>query len=192
LGWFGLLLRLWNELSREVIEMQRTAHALAGILRSLQDGFGKYDVDLDLQCNLRDVLDHVLRIADRVDSFRALLQDALTVNSALVGQRQNEEMRSLTEASLAQNEEVKRICAWAAILFTPTLVGTIYGMYFDHMPELHWQVGYPLAVLLMLATSLILYACSSTGTGSIRVRDVCRVAGSPPPLPSAVQPSVNS
>ena len=145
------------ELSREVIEMQRTAHALVGILRSLQDGFDKYGVDVELQRNLRDVLDHSLRIADRVDAFRALLQSALAVNSTLVAQRQNEEMRNLTEASLAQNEEVKRISSWAAILFAPTLVGTIYGMNFDHMPELHWLAGYPLAVLLMVATSVTLY-----------------------------------
>jgi magnesium transporter len=74
-----------------------------------------------------------------------------------VGQQQNDEMRSLTEASLAQNEEVKKISAWAAILFAPTLVGTIYGMNFDHMPELHWLFGYPLALALMLVTSVTLY-----------------------------------
>ena len=66
-------------------------------------------------------------------------------------------MRSLTEASLAQNEEVKKISAWAAILFAPTLVGTIYGMNFRHMPELHWLYGYPLALALMLVTSVTLY-----------------------------------
>jgi len=145
------------ELSGEVIEMQRAAHSLAGIVRSLQDGFDKYGVDVELQRNLRDVLDHILRIADRVDSFRALLQSALTVNSTLVAQRQNEEMRRLTETSLAQNEEVKKISAWAAILFAPTLVASIYGMNFRHMPELHWQVGYPLAILLMIALSVTLY-----------------------------------
>jgi magnesium transporter len=145
------------ELSREVIDMQRTIHSLGNVVRALQEGFDKYGVDLELQRHLRDVLDHVLRTVDRVDAFRALLQSALTVNSTLVGQRQNEEMRRLTETSLAQNEEVKRISAWAAILFAPTLVGTIYGMNFNHMPELHWQVGYPLAILLMLATSLALY-----------------------------------
>ena len=75
---------------------------------------------------------------ERGDAFRELLQNALTVNATLVGQQQNEEMRSLTEASLAQNEEVKKISAWAAILFAPTLVGTIYGMNFEHMPELGW------------------------------------------------------
>jgi magnesium transporter len=79
------------------------------------------------------------------------------VQSTLVAQRQNDEMRFLTESSLAQNEEVKRISAWAAILFAPTLVGTIYGMNFEHMPELHWVVGYPLAIALMLATSVTLF-----------------------------------
>ena len=86
-----------------------------------------------------------------------MLQNALTVNAALVGQRQNEEMRTLTEASLAQNEEVKRISAWAAILFAPTLIGTIYGMNFDAMPELHWPLGYPMAVFLMIAMGVVLY-----------------------------------
>jgi magnesium transporter len=96
-------------------------------------------------------------VVDRVDSFRALLQNALTVHTAVVAQQQNDEMRSLTESSLSQNEEVKRISAWAAILFAPTLVGTIYGMNFDHMPELRWQYGYPLAILAMVATGFILY-----------------------------------
>ena len=146
------------ELSGEVIEMQRAAHSLAGIVGSLQDGFDKYGVDVELQRNLRDVLDHIMRIADRVDSFRALLQSALTVNSTLVAQRQNEEMRRLTETSLAQNEEVKKISAWAAILFAPTLIASIYGMNFRHLPELHWQLGYPLAILLMIALGVTLYA----------------------------------
>jgi len=53
---------------------------------------------------------------------------------------------------------VKRISAWAAILFAPTLVGTVYGMNFERMPELHWALGYPFALLLMLMVSLSLYA----------------------------------
>jgi magnesium transporter len=64
---------------------------------------------------------------------------------------------NLTLASLAQNEQVKKISAWAAILFAPTLIGTIYGMNFDYMPELGWPLGYPLALLLMAFTSLMLY-----------------------------------
>jgi magnesium transporter len=145
------------ELSREVIEFQRAAGPLLGMLTALEGGFEKYQVDLELQRSLRDVHDHAIRIVERAGSFRALLQNALTVSATLVGQQQNEEMRSLTESSLAQNEEVKKISSWAAILFAPTLVGTIYGMNFEHMPELHWQFGYPIAVALMLATSVTLY-----------------------------------
>jgi len=133
------------ELSREVIEFQRATRPLLDMLASLEAGSDTYKVDLELQRILRDVHDHAIRIVERADSFRALLQNALTVQTTLVGQRQNDEMRSLTEASLAQNEEVKKISAWAAILFARTLVGTIYGMNFDHMPELHWLFGYPLA-----------------------------------------------
>ncbi len=145
------------DLSREVIEFQRATHPLLGMLTALEDGFDKYEVELELQRNLRDVKDHVIRICERVDAFRTLLQSALTVNSTLVAQQQNEEMRSLTVASLAQNEEVKKISAWAAILFAPTLVGTIYGMNFTHMPELNWYYGYPMAVALMVVTSMTLY-----------------------------------
>jgi magnesium transporter len=145
------------ELSREVIEFQRATRPLLGMLTSLEAGFDKYQVDVELQRNLRDVHDHAIRIVERADSFRALLQNALTVQATLVGQQQNEEMRSLTETSLAQNEEVKKISAWAAILFAPTLVGTVYGMNFEKMPELHWPLGYPLALALMVVTSVTLY-----------------------------------
>jgi magnesium transporter len=63
----------------------------------------------------------------------------------------------IVERSVAQNEEVKKISAWAAIGFAPTIVGTIYGMNFDHMPELHWYYGYPIALALMVASSTGLY-----------------------------------
>ena len=79
------------------------------------------------------------------------------VNATLVSQAQNEEIRHLTEASYTQNEEVKRISAWAAILFAPTLIGTVYGMNFQNMPELSWAFGYPFAVALMLLVSGTLY-----------------------------------
>jgi magnesium transporter len=137
------------ELFREVIEFQRATRPLVRILGALRSGFGKYEVDEELQRLLRDVEDHVLRIVDRIDGFRLLLQNILTVNATLVGQRQNDETQRLTESSLQQNEEVKRISSWAAILFAPTLVGTIYGMNFAHMPELDWRYGYPFALFLM-------------------------------------------
>ena len=140
-----------------MIEFQRATQPLVGMLEALQRGSEKYHVDLELQRHLRDVHDHTIRIVERADSFRAHLQTALTVHATLVAQQQNEEMHHLTEASLAQSEEVKKISAWAAILFAPTLVGTIYGMNFDDMPELHWATGYPLALSLMLITSMALY-----------------------------------
>jgi magnesium transporter len=96
-------------------------------------------------------------VTERVDEQRQLLANILTVNATLVGQQQNEEMRALTEASYAQNEEIKRISAWAAILFAPTLIGTVYGMNFDHMPELSWLLGYPFALALMAVVCLLLY-----------------------------------
>jgi magnesium transporter len=145
------------ELSREVIEFQRATHPLRAMLEALERGAEKYHLDLELQTRLRDVHDHIIRIVERVDAFRVLLQSALTVHATLVAQQQNAEMQRLSESSLAQNEEVKKISSWAAILFAPTLVGTIYGMNFDHMPELAWPMGYPAAVGLMLAMGVALY-----------------------------------
>jgi magnesium transporter len=127
------------------------------MLEALLRGSEKYALGQELQNRLRDVHDHVLRVVERVDGFRALLQNALTVNTALVGQQQNEEMRHLSESSLAQNEEVKKISSWAAILFAPTLVGTVYGMNFNYMPELDWAFGYPFALTLMLVMGIVLY-----------------------------------
>jgi magnesium transporter len=119
------------------------------MLEALTAGFAKYRTDEELQRNLRDVQDHVLHTIERVDVFRQSLSDMLTVNATLVAQQQNAEMKALTEASFEQNEEIKRISSWAAILFAPTLVGTIYGMNFTHMPELTWEFGYPFAIFLM-------------------------------------------
>ncbi|MCA3748686.1 MAG: magnesium and cobalt transport protein CorA, partial [Rubrobacter sp.] len=132
------------ELSRQVIEFQRAVKPLTVILGSLMAGFDKYGIDPELQRYLRDVQDHAIQIQEQVAGFRDLLQNILSVNLTLV--------------SLQQNEEVKKISAWAAILFAPTLVGTIYGMNFDYMPELHWIVGYPFALTLMLLVSVALYA----------------------------------
>ena len=146
------------ELSREVVDFQRAATPLSAMLVGLEAGFDKYGVDQELRRALRDVADHVTEVIERVDSLRLLLRDILQVNSILVAQKQNEEMTALSRTSNAQNDEVKKISAWAAILFAPTLVGTIYGMNFRHMPELRWQLGYPFAVGLMLMVSLVLYA----------------------------------
>lgn len=145
------------ELGREVIDFQRAVQPLAGMLDALLRGSAKYHVDEELQRYLRDVLDHTLRVSERANTFRTVLDNALTVESTIVARRQNEEMRRMTELSIRQNDEVKKISGWAAILFAPTLVGTVYGMNFDHMPELHWVLGYPMAVALMVGMGLGLY-----------------------------------
>ncbi len=84
-------------------------------------------------------------------------QTVLALRSSLATQQQQEAARRLTEASYTQNEDLKKISAWAAILFAPTLVGTVYGMNFEHMPELDWLWGYPLALFLMAGSSLLLH-----------------------------------
>lgn len=145
------------ELAREVIEFQRATHSLLHMMTALEDGFEKYRVPSELQHRLKLVRAHCARIAERADSFRLILQNALAVHSTLVSQQQNEEMKNLTETSLAQSEEVKKISGWAAILFAPTLVGTIYGMNFEHMPELQWRFGYLLSIGAMALTSASLY-----------------------------------
>ncbi|MEV0526214.1 magnesium and cobalt transport protein CorA [Streptomyces sp. NPDC050439] len=145
------------ELSREMVEFQRATRPLVAMLHSLMAGFAKYRTDEELQRYLRDVADHVTHTSERVDGFRQALTDILTVNSTLVTQQQNAEMRALAEAGFEQNEEIKKISSWAAILFAPTLVGTIYGMNFDEMPELHWAFGYPFAIALMALVCISLY-----------------------------------
>jgi magnesium transporter len=145
------------ELHREVIEFQRATQPLTGMIESLQRSSDTFQGDGELGRRLRDVLDHVIRVVEQVNTFRSLLQSLLTVHSTLVAQRQNEEMTRLSETSLKQNEEVKRISSWAAILFAPTLIASVYGMNFDSMPELHWALGYPFALLLMAVMGAGLY-----------------------------------
>lgn len=145
------------ELLREVVKFQRATQPLPAMIADLRAGFDKYGVELELQRYLRDVADHVARIVDRADGFRVLLVNLIGINASMVGQRQNEETRRLSELSLRQNEEVKRISSWAAILFAPTLVASVYGMNFTNMPELHWRFGYPYAIVLMLLVGLALY-----------------------------------
>ena len=145
------------ELSREMVEFQRATRPLVGMLHGLMAGFAKYGTDEELQRYLRDVADHVTHTSERVDGFRQALADILTVNATLVTQQQNAEMRALAEAGFEQNEEIKKISSWAAILFAPTLVGTIYGMNFEVMPELSWSFGYPFAIGLMGVVCVSLY-----------------------------------
>ena len=135
------------ELTREVIDFQRATKPLIPILERLMIDAG---VSEEEGRYVRDVLDHAIRLQERVDGFRQLLQSILNVNLTL-------ETKALSEASIRQNEEVKKISAWAAILFAPSVIGTVYGMNFRHMPELDWRFGYLFALGLMVAVSAMLY-----------------------------------
>jgi magnesium transporter len=145
-------------LAREVIDFQRAVDPLGAMLSTITDGRGGLTIDPLLDAYFRDVQDHVVQVQEQVQAYREILQNVLSVNIAIIGLQRNEEVQRLSEISLKQNDEVKKISAWAAIIFAPTLVGTIYGMNFDHMPELQWRLGYPLALLMMLAVGVILWA----------------------------------
>lgn len=144
-------------LQREVIDLQHATSPLPDLLARVRElvmaTTGKADAPA-----FREVEDRARQVTDRVDGFRNTLQSALSVHATLVEQQNNEAMRRMTEFSLQQNDQVKKVSSWAAILFAPTLVGTIYGMNFEHMPELAWQWGYPMALGLMALTSGTLYA----------------------------------
>ncbi|KQO60389.1 magnesium and cobalt transport protein CorA [Curtobacterium sp. Leaf261] len=131
------------ELFGEVVDFQRATRPLRLMLEALHRGADKYHMPVELQRRFRDVLDHVIQITDRADTFRTLLQNALTVDATLAQQK--------------QNDDTKRISGWAAILFAPTLIAAIYGMNFDHMPELHWALGYPLSIVLMVVFAAVLW-----------------------------------
>jgi magnesium transporter len=87
----------------------------------------------------------------------AILDQVVDEYEPVTAGLENDEMRLLTESSYAQNEQVKRLSSWAAILFAPTLIGTIYGMNYRSMPELDWVFGYPMALGLMAAMGLALF-----------------------------------
>jgi magnesium transporter len=156
-GGDALVSRRIYELSREVIDFQRATHPLAAVVEALEHGSTTYGVTPELQRAFHNVADRLTQVNERVDGFRPLLRDILTVNSTLVAERQNEDMTRLAHASNKQGEDVKKISSWAAILFGPTLIAGVYGMNFRDMPELAWPLGYPMAIGLMLATSMILY-----------------------------------
>jgi magnesium transporter len=145
------------ELTREVIEFERAVSPLIGIIDTLSAGFHDGHVEPELDRYLRDVADHVVQAKEHIEEYRVLLRDILAVNATLVGERQNEEAARLSQTNLRQAEETRKISGWAAILFAPSLIGSIYGMNFDYMPELHWAFGYPAAVLAMATSSVILY-----------------------------------
>jgi magnesium transporter len=130
------------KLKREVLSMHKATAPLIDPLAKLAGGDVAHVHD-DIREYFRDVYDHVARANDAVESMREMLNGILDANTAQVSVRQNEDMR--------------KISAWVAIVAVPTMVAGIYGMNFEHMPELKWELGYPAALLLMAVVCLTLY-----------------------------------
>lgn len=143
------------ELSREVLAFERAARALHGVVERLQREPG--EDDRQTRRWARTTEERLHRVTDRVESASSALADILVVSATLASQDQNDRMARLAEVGYAQNEQVKKISAWAAILIVPTVVTGVYGMNFRHMPELDWTFGYPASLALMGALAGVLY-----------------------------------
>lgn len=129
-------------LKREVLALRQASAPLAPALRTLS----RRPLDLvaeDVRDYFRDVDDHVAEVVDQVNSFDELLTTLISANLARV--------------SVIQNEDMRKISAWVAIAAVPTMVAGVYGMNFEHMPELHWAFGYPLIMGLTLSACALLY-----------------------------------
>jgi magnesium transporter len=130
------------KLKREVLEFSRGVAPLIDPAEGLASGQLEV-VDPEIQEYFRDVVDHLLRVNEQIESYRDLLTSVLSANLTQVGVRQNEDMR--------------KISAWVAIAAVPTMLAGIYGMNFEHMPELHWTFGYPLVIAVMVLICSTLY-----------------------------------
>jgi magnesium transporter len=129
-------------MEREVIDLHRAIMPLGPAIDRLARG--QYElIHPELRTYFRDVQDHLLRVAGRIEGFRDLLSSALQAN--------------LTQASVRQYEDMRKISAWVAIFAVPTGVAAIYGMNFANMPELHWRFGYPLILLTIVVLCGVLY-----------------------------------
>ena len=123
-------------LKREIAEVRRAVLPLREPMRKFAMGYDDR-VATETATYFRDVADHLQRVAEVVDNLDGLLSTAFDAHLARV--------------SVQQNEDMRKISAGAALVVVPTLVAGVYGMNFDHMPELHWTYGYPFALLLMAA-----------------------------------------
>ncbi|MFD0416194.1 magnesium and cobalt transport protein CorA [Streptomyces sp. NPDC127108] len=122
------------QLKREVLEFKRAVSPLLRPMQLLSERPMRL-VDPDIQKYFRDVADHLARVQEQVLGFDELLNSILQAN--------------LAQAAVAQNEDMRKITSWAAIIAVPTAVCGVYGMNFDHMPELHWRFGYPMVLGLI-------------------------------------------
>ncbi len=123
------------QLKREVVELRRAVNPLAAPLQFLAH---KPDLPVpkEIRRYLRDVADHHTAVAERISDFDESL-------SELVG-------AALAKISLQQNTDMRKISAWVAIAAVPTMVAGIYGMNFEHMPELKWTYGYGMVLLFIV------------------------------------------
>jgi len=126
------------KLKREVLELHAAVAPLAEPLDRLARGRHEL-IHEEIRPYFRDAHDHVLRAIDQIEGHRDVLTSVLTAN--------------LTQVTVRQNEDVRRISAWAAILAVPTMIAGLYGMNFRNMPEVGWRYGYPLVI------GLIVIAC---------------------------------
>jgi magnesium transporter len=129
-------------LKREVLEFRHAVLPLAETMGMLSVEGNRWTPEPLLEY-FRDVHDHVLRVRDDSDAVDSLLTSALNANLAQIGLRQNEDMR--------------KISAWVALAAVPTMLAGIYGMNFQHMPELGWEFGYPGLLAVMAALCFALY-----------------------------------
>ncbi len=129
-------------LRREVSDFYRAVHPLLGPAAAITQG-GVLEIGPGLRQYFRDVDDHLKLVNEEIVAQRDLLTTILQANMAVV--------------SAEQNEVVRKISAWAAIITVPTFVASFYGMNFEHMPELGWGFSYPLAVAVMAGLALGLW-----------------------------------
>src|SRR4051794_37127234 len=129
-------------LRREVTDLFRAVHPLLGPAAAITQG-GVLAISDGLRQYFRDVDDHLKLVNEEIIAQRDLLSTILQANMAVV--------------SAEQNEVVRRISAWAAIITVPTFIASFYGMNFDHMPELHWRASYPVVVVFMVLAGVVLW-----------------------------------
>ncbi|WP_055713394.1 magnesium and cobalt transport protein CorA [Streptomyces torulosus] len=127
------------QLKREVMEFKRAVLPLVRPMQLLSERPMRL-VDPDIQKYFRDVADHLARVQEQVVGFDELLNSILQAN--------------LAQASVAQNEDMRKITSWAAIIAVPTMVCGVYGMNFKYMPELQWKFGYPMVLGITVALCL--------------------------------------
>jgi magnesium transporter len=130
------------KLEREVLDFHTAVAPLSGVVDEISRGHFEVVPD-ELREYYRDVHDHLRRASARIAGFRELLGSALHAN--------------LTQVSVRQNEDMRKISAWVAILAVPTMIAGIYGMNFEHMPELQWRFGYPTVMAIVLVVCALLY-----------------------------------